>query len=160
MIIILVKILLLFSFGTILYQDIKERRVYWFLFPMVGVTTGVLYFLETLPELFLSSAIVNAMVVAVLMGVLFLYSRFKLKTAINKIIGLGDVLFLFAMIFGFASVSFMVLLPCALLFSLILHLVVSREKNATVPLAGYMSLFYGITFLGFWTEVIQSLYQI
>ena len=161
MAILLIKIVLIISFGIILFQDMKDRQVYWFLFPIVGLCAGILFYLKTLPELFYLSVILNLLFVSILLGIVFFYTRFKLKIDFSKAIGLGDVLLLFALILGCASISFMVLLPSAFLFSLILHLVISKkQKTNTVPLAGYMSLFFGITYLGFWLGIIDTLYQV
>jgi hypothetical protein len=55
----------------------------------------------------------------------------------------------------------MVLLSSALVFSLVLHLCLSKfQKTVTVPLAGYISLFFGIVFMGVWSGLINSLYII
>lgn len=161
MLIILIKVVLIITFGIIFFQDIKDRMVYWFLFPLVGLCVGILFFLKTLPELFYTSVLLNLVFVSMLLGIVFLYTKFKLKTTFSHAIGLGDVLFLFTLVFACASVSFMILLPAALIFSLTLHLFLSKnKKNVTIPLAGYMSLFFGITYLGFWFGIIDSLYQV
>ncbi|MFI1772543.1 hypothetical protein [Thalassobellus citreus] len=139
----------------------KARQVYWFLFPIVGVCMGVLYFLKTLPELFLASVLMNLVFVSILLGVIFLYAKLKLKTNLKDVIGLGDALLFLFLIFGCANISFVIILTCALIFSLLLHMVVSKEQNQeTVPLAGYVSLFFGIIYIGFWLGIIDSLYQI
>ncbi|WP_084647959.1 hypothetical protein [Flaviramulus basaltis] len=95
-----------------------------------------------------------------LLGAVYLYAKLKLKTDFRNIIGLGDILMFFFLIFACASISFMVLLPSALIFSLVLHLMLSEsKKNTSVPLAGYMGLFFSITFLGFWSGMIDTIYQ-
>lgn len=160
MFILLIKIVLIVSFGIILFQDMKERQVYWFLFPVVGLCLGVLFFSNTLPELFYVSVLLNLFFVSMLLGAVYIYTKLKLKRNFKEVIGLGDILLFFFFIFGCASISFTVLIPSALIFSLILHLLLSkRQKINTVPLAGYMSLFFGITFLGFWFGIIDTLYQ-
>lgn len=161
MYIILIKIVLIISFGIILFQDTKYRKVYWFLFPVVGLCVSILFFLNTLPELFYISIILNILFISILLGCLFLYTKLKLKTAFKNVIGLGDILLFIALVFGCASISFITLLTCALVFSLILHLLISKkQKITTVPLAGYMSLFFGITYLSFWAGIIDTLYQV
>jgi len=161
MAILLIKMALIISFGIILYQDMKDRQVYWFLFLFVGLCGGVLFYLKTLPELFYMAVFLNSVFVFLLLGIVFLYTKFKLKTDFSKAIGLGDVFLLFALVLGCASISFMILLPSAFIFSLILHLVISKkQKTNTVPLAGYMSLFFGITYIGSWFGIINTLYQV
>ena len=157
---IFIKILLIVVLVCTAFQDIKERQVYWFLFPIVGICLGVLYFLNTLPELFYVSVLFNLTFVSMLLGVVYLYAKLKLKTNFRNVIGLGDILMFFFLIFACASISFMVLLPSALIFSLVLHLMLSKSsKTSSVPLAGYMGLFFGITFLAFWSGMIDTLYQ-
>lgn len=145
-------------FGAILYQDVKERLVYWFLFPIVALGIGWLFFSNTLPELFLASIIANLMFVSALLLVAFLYSKIKLKMKFDQVIGLGDILFFLAACFSFSTLSFLVVFISALIFSLILHLSVKNKKQS-VPLAGYMSLFFGLTYLGHWSGIIHSVYQ-
>ncbi len=160
MLVIFIKLILLYAFGAIFYQDLMERKVFWFLFPILGACAGILFFFDTLPELFLASISINLISIAILFFGVYLYAKFKLQTSINKVIGLGDLLFLLAIALGFSSVSFLVLLPCAFIFSLLIHLAVKNKNHTSVPLAGYLSLFYGITFLGYWSGIIHSLYQI
>lgn len=155
------KIILLGSLGFILYQDVKERQVYWFLFPIIALCTGILFYNNTISELFISASLLNLIFVTVLLIAVYLYSRFKLKTKFNHVFGLGDVLFFFAVCSSFSTISFIVIFSCSLFFSLILHLFLSQNKKSlTVPLAGYMSLFFSFIYLGFWTGLIQSVYQI
>ncbi|WP_299550667.1 general secretion pathway protein [Seonamhaeicola sp.] len=155
------KIILILLFGCILYEDLKYRAVHWFLFPLVGVCIGLLFFLNTLPELFLVSVLNNLVFISILFGVIFLYAQLKLKTGIGQVIGLGDILLIMVLVFGCATVSFIVLLTCAFIFALILHLFLSKkQKTVTVPLAGYISLFFGIAFIGSWAGLINSLYLI
>ncbi|AUP81628.1 general secretion pathway protein [Flavivirga eckloniae] len=157
----LIKAILIMALGIIFFQDIKDRMVYWFLFPVVGLCVGILFFLKTLPELFYTSILINLVFVSILLGTVFLYTKFKLKKHFSNAIGIGDVLFLFALIFACESVSFIILLTSALIFSLVLHICLSKKnKSVTVPLAGYMSLFFGITYLGFWFGIIDSLYNV
>ena len=59
---LIVKIILVVTLGFILFQDIKQRQVYWFLFPLVGFCFGVLHFFKTLPELFFMSVGMNFIV--------------------------------------------------------------------------------------------------
>lgn len=157
---LVLKLLLLFSLGCIVWQDIKERRVYWFLFPLAGVLCAVLHYKNTLPELFLVSVLMNLAFVLVLVAVVFLYSRFKMNAKMDEVFGLGDVLLFIGLAFSFSMVSFAVIFVSALVFSLILHLVLKKDKLESIPLAGYMSVFFGIAYLAYWTGLIDSVYSI
>jgi|SRR5690606_14356893 len=154
-----VKVILLFVLGLIFYQDIKERQVYWFLFPLVAICVGVLFFFKTLSELFIMAIALNILFVAILLLAVLLYTKIKLKS--NKAIGLGDVLFFLASAFAFSTISFIVIFIGSLIFSLVLHNALTKSQNTiTVPLAGYMSLFFGLTYLAYWFGIIQSVYQV
>ncbi|MDI1307437.1 MAG: hypothetical protein PSX42_21685 [bacterium] len=76
------------------------------------------------------------------------------KPLLKEVFGLGDVLLFIFITFSFSIVSFFVLFVFSLVFSLLLHFVLQRKQiDKTVPLAGYLSLFfgvvYGISFLGY-----------
>lgn len=158
---IIIKSILILVFALILYQDVKGREVYWFLFPCVGFFSGYLFLSATLVELFYMSIITNLMIISVLVVIIKIYSKLKLKTKMINTIGLGDLLMLFFLSFTFSTVSFMVILVSSLIFSLLLQLGLKKQsKYKTVPLAGYMGLFFSLSYLAFWFEIINSLYSI
>jgi hypothetical protein len=157
---LIIKIILVITLGMILFQDIKQRQVYWFLFPLVGVSCGVLHYFKTLPELFYISVGINIVFTSFLLVIVFLYTKFKLKIAFNEAFGLGDVLFFLAVSFSFSTISFVILFICALIFSLVIHLTLKKQSMAVVPLAGYMSLFFALSYLGHWFGFINSVYSI
>ncbi|WP_241974241.1 hypothetical protein [Winogradskyella wandonensis] len=110
-------------------------------------------------EFLLMTIAINLLVVVFMLSIVFMYSRYKLKTSFNKTLGLGDVLLFLALAFSFASVSFIVLFVFGLVFSLILHLILKQKsKLQTVPLAGYLSLFFAISYLAYWTGFLPTLY--
>ena len=156
---VFIKIILILTLAYVLFQDVKERLVYWFLFPLTALCCGVLHYFNTLPELFYISVAINMAFTSILLLIVFLYAKIKLKTAFNQAFGLGDVLIFLALTFSFSSVSFIVLFICALLFSLLLHFAL-KKKNTVVPLAGYMCLFFGVVYLANWFDFINSLYSI
>lgn len=159
--VIVFKSLLLASLILVLYQDWKERQVHLFLFPLIGILSGFLYFTNTLPELFYVSVFMNLIFVSILMTTVYIYAKFKLKIAMLKTIGVGDLIFFFVLCASFSTISFMILFIGALVFSLIIHLILKRNSNSNaVPLAGYMSLFFSMTYMAFWLGIIDSLYTI
>ena len=156
-----VKLFLIFNLVFIAYQDIKERLVYWFLFPLLGILVGILFFTQTLPELFLTSVLINLIIICIFYLVIVLHSFLVLKKSFKEVIGWGDILMFFFLIFTFSSVSFTVTFIGAIFFSFIAHILLKKKfENKTVPLAGYMSIFYSITYLAFWSGAINSLYSI
>jgi len=161
MILVIVKCILLTTFLFVFFQDIKERQVYWFLFPIIGLCCGVLLYKKQIPEIVLYTVTTNVLFVVSLLVIVFMYSKFKLKTAFKNTFGLGDVLFFFAIAFSFSSISFIILFVFALIFSLVLHLFLKRKSTyKTVPLAGYMSLFFACIYVTHWLGFINTIYSI
>jgi hypothetical protein len=145
----LLKILLIISFFIILFQDSKDRKVYWFLYPIIGLLT---FFIQINESNFLISAtnsMVNLAFVFIILSVCYFYAKLKLKKHFtNDVLGIGDILFFIFISFSFASISFVILFVFSLLFSLLLHLVLKNNNiDKTVPLAGYMSLFFGTIYM-------------
>ena len=88
--------------------------------------------------------LLNCIFISFVLALLFLYTRLIAKRKlINESLGLGDVLFFFAIGMGFPSITFLVLFATSLLFSLCLFFATKRLLHErTVPLAGFMSLFF------------------
>lgn len=167
---LLVKICLIIVLGIIFYQDYRSRMVAVLWFGVTVLLFGGLHFSQVYSWNFLVSVGFNLSFIAILSGVLWLYSRYKLKTAfINGSLGLGDLLFFIAVATGFPTVTFMVLFTFSVFFSLIVHLLLAsgnfqqtaiadvtggipkdaseKSNTYTIPLAGYMSLFFILIFL-------------
>jgi hypothetical protein len=139
------KVLLLSTFFLILYQDCKDRKVYWFLYPTIGILVCLLQIKIVSFYSVLINVAINLLFIAILLLVCYLYAAFRLKkNLLQEVFGLGDVLFFIFIAFSFSIVSFFVLFVFSLLFSLLLHFTLkNRQIEKTVPLAGYMSLFFG-----------------
>lgn len=133
----------------IAFQDIKDRMVYWILFPILGLFLGISYWLKSTPDTYFILCAANVVLVSCLLGILWVYTKLIRNTGfLNTTFGLGDVLFLYAFALGFPPVSFTILLSFSILFALLAHLVFSIWKRKdTIPLAGYMSLFLGVVFI-------------
>ena len=156
-----IKLILIIAFVLVFLQDYKERQVYWFLFPIIDVLGGILFYQNTLPELFLISIQMNLLFLIVLMLIIYLYAKFKLKTQFLNTIGLGDLLLFLAISISFSSLSFIVLFISALIFSLVLHFVLNTSKKmVSVPLAGYMSLFFLMSYIFYWTGIVDIFYSL
>ena len=125
-------------------QDFKERKVYWFLFPILGIALGLLHFLETgSNQLFLYHVLFNGLLVTLLLLLLFFLTKtiFK-KPFLNHSFGLGDLLFFYAFGLGFPPVTFIILFTNSLFFSLLVFVLFKKyHKATTVPLAGLMAVF-------------------
>ncbi|MDD7886024.1 hypothetical protein [Flavivirga sp. 57AJ16] len=153
---VFIKILLTVSLLFVFFQDFKERLVYWFLFPIIGLLCAWLFYNNTLPELFYNALKMNLAFILIFVLIISLYAKLKLKTSILKTVGLGDLLLFVAVSFICTTVSFIVLFISALIFSLVLHLALSKNKKVmTVPLAGYMSLFFLAIYLVQWSGYVN-----
>ena len=141
--ILALKILALFCCGLIAYQDIKERLVYWFLLPILGLLLALIFFQYVGPSFFMLSLVTNVVLVTLILGVLFAYAKLILKkTFINHSLGLGDILLFYAFALGFPPMTFIILFVGAVFFSLFSYLVLKKSlRDTTVPLAGFMGLY-------------------
>ncbi|WP_428231938.1 hypothetical protein [Flavobacterium sp.] len=140
------KLILVIVFAFVLYQDFKSRLVYWFLYPIIGVLAFAIQ-LQNLPvSIALTNLGFNLLFVVLILLVSKLYIKFR-NLDFKNTIGIGDILFFLFIAGTFSIVSFLVLFVFSLVFSLILHIVLNNKKEqATVPLAGYMSLFFGVVY--------------
>ncbi len=159
---IALKIVLITGLALIFYQDVKERAVWWFLFPAFGLIAGYFHFTESLTWLFFPNIFFNLIVVAGIFSIACLYSQFKMKkNFLSEAMGLGDLLYSIGLAVAFPPEAFLVIFVFSMLFSLGLHAFVSRKKNnETVPLAGYASLFLICIYLSSWFGFYKSLYFI
>ncbi len=129
---------------AITYQDFKERKVFWFLFPLAMLLFGLLYYVQvTGMSVFLYQILTNIFLVTSIWTILFLYTHFITKKKfLNHSLGLGDILFFYTLGLGFPTLTFIVLFVGSTLFSLLVFLIIKRNLNhKTVPLAGLMGLF-------------------
>jgi hypothetical protein len=137
------------GFGTIAFQDLKERMVHWVLFPIMGLLLAALQLQHISWEFVLFFGLANTALVSGVLLLLFLYTKYiGKKKFLNHSFGLGDVLFMYAFALGFPMVTFIVLFSCSLCFSLLGFVVLNYfVKTETVPLAGFMGIFLGMVLL-------------
>ncbi|HRE76418.1 MAG TPA: general secretion pathway protein [Flavobacterium sp.] len=143
-------VVLLFIF----FQDYKERMVYWFLFPVVGIIGGLIQINLFPKEVFFLNSLYNLILVSLLLGIGGIYMKLiRKKSFVNESMGSGDILFFIFLCFCFPTITFVVLLVFSLFFSLVIHIIlIKKEQNKTVPLAGLMALFFGsVYFLSLFT---------
>lgn len=144
----IVKLILIITFLTILYQDYKNRLVYWFLYPLAGILAFTIQTQHNSLTGSLANSAANFVVIITVIIVSYIYSRVIMKKDfINGSIGIGDILLFLFLSLTFATITFIVLFSFSLFFSLILHIILKRKKtDTTVPLAGYISLFYAAVY--------------
>lgn len=131
------------GFSIIAFQDIKARMVHWILFPFIGFLLALLHWENSSLDFFVLSLVSNLVVVSALLLILWIYTRLiRKKVFLNTSFGLGDILFLYAFSLGFPPMTFIVLLACAICFSLLAFIILNYfKKEETVPLAGFMGIF-------------------
>ncbi len=182
------QIALIIGLAIIFYQDYKERLVFWWLFPSIAVGLAGLHIIEVGMQQFIIHIAFTLGIIIILFTVLSLYIKWRLGIYdFRSVIGIGDILMLGALALGFPPVSFSTLLVFGLLFALILHQILIRVQASnlstpqeqiedvisqkrdqygsidlknTVPLAGYLSLFFGGILLTHWTGFYPNLYLI
>jgi cytochrome bd-type quinol oxidase subunit 2 len=143
----MLKFILIAVLLFVFFQDSKERKVYWFFYPIVGVLVFVMQIIKISIYPALINSGFNLSLVFLIIMSCFVYVKLKLHQPLTEVLGLGDILFFIAIAFSFSIVSFLFLFVFALLFSLLLHLVLQqRQTDKTVPLAGNMALFFGVVY--------------
>src|SRR5690606_12387 len=153
--------LLLVTLLIIGIQDFKERMIYWFLPVLVLLYGSFLFYDVVLIEQFWIAVGFNFCFILFLLLSIYLYSRYKLKVSLKEALGLGDILLFLALACSMNTVSFIITLIFSLIFSLSMHLVFKKKSTFnTVPLAGYISLFYIFVFLAQWLNLMDSIYYI
>lgn len=155
---LLIKVLLLFSLLFIFFQDYRDRQVYVFLFPLFGVLGTYLFLSSSTPEYYFLTLCINLGIVLIVILLNYLFAKLVLKKKLLKeALGLGDILFFLAFAISFSTLSFVNFFVFSILFTFVLHLALSKllkQKKENIPLAGYMSLFligiYSVHWLGFY----------
>ena len=153
----LLSVLIIITLCYITYQDLKERQVYFVLFPVLGSLMSLKHIFNSFRDPFLYAVGINLIVIAFMMLSIYLYSKLKLNQKFFKVFGLGDLLIFICMALGFSSLNFIIIFVFSLIFSLLIHLVL-RDRG-TVPLAGYMSLFLIVVYIGGELNLINNLYS-
>ncbi len=146
---LLLKLLVILCFIVIFYQDNKTRMVYWFLYPLVGIGAFFIQVFYNSYIITLLNSLLNIITMSIIILISYLYSKFIMKKEfINGSIGIGDILLFIFLCFTFSSIAFIILMAFSLIFSLLLHQIAKQKKNnLTVPLAGYISLFFAAIYI-------------
>ena len=159
--IVTLKIILIVVSVMVLYQDLKERQTYWFWFPILAIAYGLLHLDQVIFEVFALTTLFNLCVISIFFIVIYAYAKLKLKVRPQQVFGLGDALLFVTFSFTFPTGSFISVFLFSLVFSLVIHLLVKQQsKFSTVPLAGYMCLFFAVTYVAEWCNMFNALYLI
>jgi len=136
-----INIIVLLILLVVVFQDLKYRAIHVIL-PILLFIAAIARFLLLKHHIYqLVSTVV--FLGLVLLG-LFLYTSVKSKKISNPIdssIGLGDIVFFIAIIPLFFSTTYILFFSTGMLFTIACHLLFTRNKEAHVPLAGYLSIY-------------------
>jgi len=136
-----INIILLCTLLAVVFQDLKHRAIHVVL-PIllcIGAIARFLILEHAISELLFT----GVFLVLVLLG-LFIYTSVKSKRIINPIdssIGLGDIVFFIAIIPLFFSTTYILFFSTGMLFTIACHVLFTKNKEAHVPLAGYLSIY-------------------
>ena len=137
-------------FGVTAYQDFKDRAISWYL-PLLILLLGLVS--AFVNETILWSEYLASLSFLVLqIAGLYVYLVIKKKSIkINltvEFLGLGDLLFFVAMIPYFSFKEYVVLLITGMALSLLAQKIVQLfYRSDSIPLAGWLSVFYGLYML-------------
>lgn len=150
----------------IAYQDFRFRAVSWILFPLLAVSL-MLYTRLGYPALsiqhYFLQAVLKALFISIQLLLLWGYYRLRFPAgsrALTTRLGLGDILFLYMILFYFSPLNFILFYISSLLAAFLAGLVMRGLRPGsptakTIPLAGLQSFF----FLIFITANIFLLYN-
>ncbi|MBB6239884.1 hypothetical protein HDC90_004546 [Pedobacter sp. AK013] len=138
------------------YQDFKYRGIYWWMFPvllllMAAATVKVLGFTFTI-----SLAVKNGMFLALQFAVLTGYTSVKQKKLTNifdGFFGLGDLLFLVVLCFGFSFLNYVLFYLLSLMLIILFTAIFGHQDKThgkKIPLAGYQALLFMILMAADW----------
>ena len=148
----------------ILYQDLKSRSIYWILFPALVVLFESIHYLEktTFTEIF-QPVVYNLSFLSFQFLFVTIYFTVKNKRFTNitiELLGWGDVLFLICTAF-YPSVLNYVFYYMASLISILVSwtvwLLIVKEKEKRIPLAGLQSLIFALFLVMDWFVKIFDL---
>lgn len=133
--------------GVVFVQDLRARAVSIILFPLLlGCFTCMALAANAVAEV-LEWASLNVLFLTLQLVLLYLYFWLKNRgytAVVGQSMGWGDILFWLVACVLFSPANFILFFLSSLVFSLVLHLVLSRfstaAHRATVPLAGYQAL--------------------
>jgi hypothetical protein len=146
------KILCLAGLLAIAIQDFKERKVYTGLLIAVITLMSILFILRVDGLIYIRNITVNLAILLFIIGVLVVYTTFKMQQRLQQALGWGDILFFIGIALSFPITTFLVLFTFSLCFALGVFLLLKPTlKEKTVPLAGLQAFFFLLVFITQWS---------
>lgn len=136
---------LLLLLSVVLFQDLKQRQISWFLIPLLLVSFIAQGLFRIPANELIHYTMFNIGFVFVQLVILTAYISIKNKRLVNIInsyLGIGDVLFIATVAAAFSPLNFIIFYIAALLFTLLVFLVVkllTKKLSKEIPLAGAMA---------------------
>jgi hypothetical protein len=155
--VLFLEILILIILGLIFIQDWLSRSVYWIMFPLLIACLLILRYLQNGNfSSFWQTTLINVgfiLIQMILVSTYFSFKNKKLTNITNHLLGLGDILFLFSIIFYLSVLNFLLFYIVSLIAILIGWLtwqMVSSKKSKEIPLAGLQAIIFMLFLAGDW----------
>jgi len=131
---------------VIIYQDLKNRLISWFLLPLLLVALMLTANINRWEDFLINTSLNFSFLIVqyILLKIYFYVKERRTIIIIDKLIGKGDVYFIITLIFGFSIINYILVVIGGLIFSLVVFLIYSsihKHNQNTVPLAGLLSIF-------------------
>lgn len=141
-----IDISLVVFLGIVVFQDLKERQISWFLIPLLlcFFCAKGLYLISS--DQLLGYSLFNIGFITVQLLVLTVYMSIKnkkLTNIVNSYLGIGDVLFFIVICVAFSSINFIFFYVVSLIFTLggvIGYNILVKNAKKEIPLAGAMAI--------------------
>jgi Flp pilus assembly protein protease CpaA len=143
---LLLSLFTLVCLGFICYQDMRYRAVYWICFPVLAVSLFLLKQQKAEWEESLTQTALGSLFFGIQLLVLWIYFSIKNKRFVNvtlNYLGLGDILFLFAIAFYLSPVNYILFYVGSLVIVLLYTLaqrILQKKASQEIPLAGLQAL--------------------
>ncbi|GAL85649.1 hypothetical protein MYP_2878 [Sporocytophaga myxococcoides] len=142
---VLFVIIMVVVLSFIFFQDLKDRAVSWYFFPLLFLLAGLIRFQKSDLMSFLLDCGLNMLFVIVQLAMVWGYFSVKNGKFINitkNYLGIGDILFLCSITPLFSPVVFVMFYVVSLLVivtgAIVIRLI-TITKNDSIPLAGLQS---------------------
>jgi hypothetical protein len=142
---VLFVIIVIVVLSFIFFQDLKDRAVSWYFFPLLFLFAVLIRFQKNDLMSFLLDCGLNMLFVIVQLAMVWGYFSVKNRKFINitkNYLGIGDILFLCSITPLFSPVVFVIFYVVSLLVivtGVIVIRLITISKNDSIPLAGLQS---------------------
>ncbi len=141
----LIEAIFILSLFAIFFQDIKDRLVNWWLFPLMGISGMIINYTKN-SFLFREQLFVSLIMLLFLFVFMGGYLKWIKKIKVKEMehyFGLGDILFIIAWAVSFNPFVFLKLFIIGLLLTLLVYklVILKTQANSHVPLAGLAASF-------------------